>query len=112
MRGCAPSSGPDGFTYTAELEIDPEAIRRQRAESAIAVGEIMRKPVTMEEALSEQEKDEISGTMKVTLITDGAGDVHRKTTVVSVNTKKSSGEVETETTTTTWERRLLSRSSM
>ena len=60
------AAGPDGATFAVVMQIDPDAVRRARAESDVAVAEIMRKPVTLAAALLEREKESVSGTIAVT----------------------------------------------
>ena len=102
------STGPDGATYVVELEIDPDAVRRANAESDVVLGEIMQKPVTLEAALGERAKDDVTGTMSVTLETDAAGNVTRRTRVTDVDIGKQDGVTESRTVTETVERRAAS----
>ena len=101
----ASSSG--GTTLAVELEADPDAVRRARAESDVALGEIMRKPVTLEAALREHAKETVAGTISVTFETDLTGMVRRKIVVTKLQTQKPSGSSQTETVTRTLERRLV-----
>lgn len=102
------SVGPDGATFTVAMEVDPDAMRRARAESDVAVGEITRKAVTLDAALRERAKEAVSGTILVTFDTDSAGNVLRRTTVTSLEIKKPNARSETQTVTETVERRLPS----
>ena len=96
------------MTLVAKLEVDPDAVRRDRAQSDVIVGEIMNKPVTLDAALRKREKDVVSGTISVTIDEDAAGNPWRRTKVTKVRTKAPNGDVETEIVTETIERRLLS----
>ena len=102
------ATGQDGTSYTAELVIDPDAIRRENAESDVVVGEIMREPVTLEEALRKHAKEDVSGTISVTLYADATGNVRRRLKVEKIETKTPDGTVETRTVTETLERKLIS----
>jgi hypothetical protein len=101
------SIGPDGATFAAVMEIDPEAVRRARAESDVAAGEIMQKPVTFEAALRERAKETVSGKISVTFQTDAAGRVRRRVKVTKLQMKSPDGRSENRTATETLERRLL-----
>jgi hypothetical protein len=103
------ASSAGGATFAAEMEADPDAVRRTRAEIDVAVGEIMRKPVTLDAALGERAKEAVSGTISVTFETDAAGRVRRRTSVTRLRTRKPDGPWETETVTETLERRPLAR---
>ena len=99
--------GPDGATYSVKLEIDADAVRRSRAESDVAVGEIMQQPVTLETALRERSKETVSGTVEVTFDVDVSGRPTRRTMVTLVETAKPDGVSETDRQTTKVERRAV-----
>jgi hypothetical protein len=96
------------WTFATAMDVDPDSVRRARAESDVVVGEIMRKPVTLEAALRERSKEAISGKISVTFETNAAGRAVRRTTVRSIDTRMPDGRSETETTTETLERRFIS----
>jgi hypothetical protein len=91
------------------MPVDPEAVRRARAESDVVVGEIMKKPVSLDAALLERAREIVSGTISVTFETDPAGNVRRRTKVTKLDIKGPDGRSETRTVTETLERRLISR---
>jgi len=105
----ARKAGPDGMIFTVEMPVDPDAVRRARAESDVVVGEIMNKPVSLDAALRERAKEMVSGTISVTFETDRAGDVRRRTKVTKLDITGPDGRSETRTVTETLERRLISR---
>jgi hypothetical protein len=97
----------DGAIFNVELPVDPDAVRRARAESDVALGEIMNKPVSIEAALQERAKETVSGTIWVEFETDASGNVRRRTKVTKLNIKESDNRSETQTVTETLERRLI-----
>lgn len=101
------SNGPDGAIFAVVLEINPDAVIRARAESDVAVGEMMQKPVTLDAALREREKEDVSGTISVTIETDRAGNTWRRTKVIKVETKGPNSLTGSQTVTETVERRLV-----
>jgi hypothetical protein len=103
------ASTPSGARFATEMEIDADAIRRERAESDVAVGEVMNKPVTLEGALNNHAKDMISGTISVTFDTDSQGNVWRRTKITKLEIKTADGKSETDAVTETLERRTISR---
>ena len=103
------AAGPDGALFAVEMPVDPDAVRRARAESDVVVGEIMNKPVTLDAALRERARETVSGTISVAFETDSAGNVHRRTKVTKLDIKGPDGRSETETVTETLERRLISK---
>lgn len=101
------SDGPDGAVYVVELAVDPDSMRRARAEMHVATSEIMGAEVTFDEALAAPAEQDISGTIAVTFYTDADGNVRRREKVMRVDIIASDGETESQTTTETTERRLL-----
>lgn len=98
------ASLPKVETFTAELEVNPDVVLRARAKLDVAVGELMQKPVSLEAALLERRKEDVSGNLSVTLDIDDAGQVIRRVRVVRLKTKRPDGSTETETKTETVER--------
>lgn len=96
--------GLEGPVFVARMEIDPAAVRRGRAESDVAVGEMTGKAVTLEAAEAERAKEAVSGTITVTFAADPAGRVKRRTKVVELEIRKPGGATETERMTETLER--------
>lgn len=103
------AAGPNGATFSVELPIDAEAVRRARAESDVAVGEIMQKPVTLEAALEARAKEIVTGAVTITFETDPSGSVIRKTKVTKLSTQEPDGQIDSETVTQTLARRKIDR---
>ena len=101
-------AGADGAIYSVELPVDPEAVRRARADSDVVVGEIMRKPLTLDAAISARARETVTGTIAITFETDPAGAVRRRTKVTKLEIKTPDGGSETQTVTETLDRRLIS----
>ncbi|QNN78423.1 hypothetical protein IAE60_03005 [Pseudoxanthomonas mexicana] len=104
------STGADGATFVVVLEIDPDAVRRARAEADVVVGEMTQKPVTLDDALRERANEDVSGTISVTIDTDLVGNIRRRTKVTSVETKGRDSTTERRTETETVERRPVPNS--
>jgi hypothetical protein len=102
------AAGPNGPTFVATMPVNPDAVRRARAESDVVVGEIMQQPVTLDAALRERAKEIVSGTITVTLDADPAGHVQRRTKVTKLETRLPGGRRESDTATERVERRLVS----
>jgi hypothetical protein len=98
---------PNGSTFIVLMEVDPEAVRRTEAESDVAVGEIMRKPITLESALRKRALETVSGTITVTLEADSVGNVWRRTKVMEVRTRIPGGASMSKTAKETVDRRRL-----
>lgn len=101
-------SGKAGAVFVAEFAVDPEAVRRERAESDIMLAQVMGKPaVTIDEALKGRAVDRISGKITIRIETDASGRVTRRIRIASVEIVSSKG-LETSRTTQTAERRAIS----
>lgn len=101
------SSGPGAAVFVAETPVDPDFVRRERAESDVVVAEIMGEPKTLEAALQARASEQITGTIATNLVTDAGGRVIRRTTVINLVTADAMGVVEHMTSTQTVERRPL-----
>jgi hypothetical protein len=99
-------------TYAVTLKIDPEVMRRARAENDVVVGEILNEPVTLEEALSIRANEEVSGSLLVTFKADDLGNVWHRTKVVEVETILANGEQESEKSIEAVERHPIPSSSV
>lgn len=97
-----------GASYTAQMPVDPDAVRRERAATDIVVASITgQPPITLETALQRRASDRISGTITTTYETDAAGSVTRLTRVVRLEIIEPGGVSQSETVTTI-ERALVS----
>ena len=101
------SNGPNGGAFTAVLQVDANAVRRSRAESDVAVGEMMEEPVTLEQALLNRSTEQISGTVAVTFEVDQAGRPSRRTAVTILEIIDDEGVTESRRSTVTVERRSI-----
>jgi hypothetical protein len=104
------SRNSGGETYAAEMEIDTELVREERAKADVAIAEIAGKaPLTLQTALQARGAERISGTIATTIETDAAGRVTRRTRITNVEIAGKAESLERQTTTTTVDRRLISR---
>lgn len=102
------TSGSDGATFVVELTVDPEAVRRERAQADVILAEISRREIpTLEAALRARASERISGTIRIRFETDAAGRVTRRTKVTELAIEGSDRGRETRTVTQTLERRLV-----
>ena len=95
--------------FVVDLEVDPEAARRQRAEADAVVREIMGDSAELRAEQERRSADRISGTIRVAFETDAQGDARQRTRVTELRIEGRNGQLETRTTTETVTRRLLSR---
>ena len=97
-------SSTNSKTLLTEMKIDPDYVRRSSAESDVVVDEIMRKPVTLEDAIKARSSEKISGTVAITLELDGSAHVKRKIKVTKVAVEKPGEPTLHRTITETLER--------
>ncbi len=104
----AVSVNPDGSVFVAEMDVDTDAVRRQRAEVDVAVAEMMgEQPLTLEAALQARSSERISGTISTTFETDALGRVTRRIRDTRIDIIEVDGSLHRETTTETVERRPI-----
>lgn len=97
----------EGHTFTAEMPINPDAVRRRRAEADVTIGRMTNNPVTFEAAMARREKEKVSGTVSFVFETDPAGNVQRRIKVTETQITALDGTVESSTRTDTLEHVLL-----
>ena len=108
-RLAAERSASEGSIYSVVLEVDPDAVRRAEARSDVVVGEIMREPVLFKSAYAERAKEQISGTIEVTLEARGDGTVWKRSTSTEIEKRLPDGTSEHETSLEVIERVPLER---
>jgi hypothetical protein len=101
------TSGPEGAAFTAEIPIDPDAVRRAHAENDVTIGQMTNNPVTLEAAMARRERETVSGMISVVFEADNAGNIHRRTKVTKIDIARPDGETETYTMTEVLEQELL-----
>lgn len=105
-------NGADSVRVEAVMEVDPDAVRRARAEADVVVGKIMNAPVTFDSALRDRAKEVVSGTIEVTFDIDSSGNAWRSTKVTRLEFDGPGDRSEAETATETVERRPVSARSV
>jgi hypothetical protein len=108
-RGSAPLAKKGDRRFVAELAVDPNAVRNERADSDIALAAMEGRTRTRESARRARAGETISGTITVTFDLDDSGHAARKTMVRKVEIKGAGGRVETNTVTEIVERRAKAR---
>ncbi len=99
------SSNAQGSIYMAELQIDPEKVKRAQAESDVVVRKIMGETKSLEDALAQQDTQKISGTISVEIETNPSGQIRKRTNVTKLRVEEAGGEVETRTSKVIVERK-------
>ena len=102
------ADGPDGARFVVSMDVDPDVVRRERAEADVAVGEIMQRPVALDAAMRTRARERISGTIEVTFDVDPDRKPRRRTRVTRLEIIEPDGETHTETRVVTVERRPVS----
>jgi hypothetical protein len=98
----------EGASLLSQVPVDPELIRRERAEMDVVVAEITgSEPLAFEAALQARAGERISGTTTTVVETDPANRVVRRIRVVNLEITAADGSVERGTTTETVERRRV-----
>ncbi|MBN8500849.1 MAG: hypothetical protein J0M19_06840 [Sphingomonadales bacterium] len=84
---------------TVTLPLDPDGLRRELAETDVAVGEMTGAPVGLDEATRTHAATHITGTITITFDLAADGAVTRKTTVTKVQQRKADGRTRTSIST-------------
>ncbi len=87
------AGGLNGQTFVVDMPVDTDAVRRARAESDVIMGDIMKKPVSLDTALQERAGEIVSGSISVTFETDPSGNVRRRTRVTKLLVNPSIGVI-------------------
>jgi len=102
------STGPGGATFVANLAVDADVVRRERAQSDVIVAQIAKRQTeTIDEALRARAREKIAGTISVTIDTDAVGRVRTRTKVAKFEIRAPDGGLETRMVTDTVERRPI-----
>ncbi len=105
------SRSPDREVFVAEMAVDPEFVRRERAEGDVVVAEIVGdEPLDFETALQTWTDRPVSGTIRTEIETNAEGRVVKRTQVVDVDVTFEDGSTDNETTTTTIKRTRIAGS--
>lgn len=104
------SSSSDGQNFAARLAIDPDFVRRQRAEADVAIAQMAGgPPVTLTEALAAWSDNEVSGEVDVVIAVDAQGLVVRRVAVSDLSVVDERGGEQSSSVTSTLERALVVR---
>ncbi len=97
-----------GDTSDSVEQIDPEAVRRERAEADVAVAQMMgEQPLAFEAALQARAAEQYSGAVTSRYETDAAGWVTRRVVMSELEITQADGSIERTTRTTTIERQRI-----
>lgn len=106
LRASPTDSG--GATYAAEMDIDADMMRRERAKADVAVAEMTgRPPLSYEAALQARQNERISGSIATTFECDGNGRVTLRRRITRTEIAGEAGSLERQTTTETVTRRFV-----
>lgn len=94
-------------TFAVTLSVDPDAVRRARAEADVVVGEISQEPVSLDAALKKRTAEQVSGTIAITVETDASGQARRRSSTTKIEIRGADGRRESQTRTETIERHRL-----
>lgn len=99
---------PEGKTYHTKLELNPQIIKTELAETQLIIGQITGKEITIEDAQKEQALKSISGNIQIKLDVDNEGRLIKRTEVFNIKTIEDDGTIKTETKTNILSRSLIS----
>jgi hypothetical protein len=89
------------------LAVDADKLRRDRAEADLVIAEILRRPLTHDDAVRSHVDEDISGTICILFDVNPDGQPWRRTMVTKTAIKGTDGKLQTRITTETITRRLI-----
>lgn len=107
----APLVASDDGGLAVELDLDVAKVRQQRAETAVVTGQIVDEPVTLQAALEEQARIELSGAIRVSINFDPSTGIWRRVTRTSLRSRTIDGVTEDSTSTVTLEISAIRRTT-
>ncbi|TPG38333.1 hypothetical protein EAH79_16890 [Sphingomonas koreensis] len=96
----------NGTTFSGSAPVDPEEIRREQAKSDLIVAEIMKKTLSLADAIRARSKEPVSGTIAVLFETDSSGFVRKRTTTTNLELTTADGKTEHRTVTEVLNRQM------
>lgn len=97
----------EGSEFYVKMSVDADYFHRAEAQSDVIVGEIMKEPVTFEEAFARRKTEQITGTIEVVLTASEDRRVLRQVTLIDTTKIETDGETEQTTSIETIERTRL-----
>ena len=96
-----------GETFNVLLPVDPDVVRRERAERDRIVAQMVGPAAAEDTGRAGREVADASGTIRIRIETDADGRMRRRVKVTELNVRRRDGVTERSRTTQTLERRLL-----
>jgi len=105
------STEQEGQAFTVEMPINPDVVRRARAETDVTIGRMTNNPITFEVAMARREKEKVSGTVSFVFETDSSAKMQRRIKVTETQITTPDGAVESSTRTDNLEHVLIETSA-
>lgn len=99
-----------GSAYVAHMSVDPDYFHRAAAESDVVVGEIMREPISFEQAYARRITEPLTGMIEVVFEATADGRVWKRVTSIETIKTEEDGGIERSVSTETLEREPLAKS--
>lgn len=100
------AEGESGI-FSVEMIINPDYFHRTHAQSDVIVGDIMREPISFEEAYAKRQSEQITGTIEVVLKANADGQVREQITSIETIKTEVGGKIESEISTETIKRNRI-----
>lgn len=106
------SSDTGGMRFVGEAPVDSDRIRREQAEADVAVGQMMGKPVSLDDALRARSSETIVGTVLISIDVDPAGLVTARVKTIKLRISAKNGVAKERMSTQTVKRRIIYKSTL
>lgn len=100
-----------GETLSVVLAVDPDVVRRERAEADRIVAQMMGPAAAEDTGRAGREVVDASGTIRISIETDAGGRMRRRVKVTELDVRRRDGVTESSRTTETLDRRRLPESA-
>jgi hypothetical protein len=105
------SSRSGGASFIGEAPVDPDRVRKAQAESDVVLAEIMKRPLTLDDALRARSNEDVSGSVSITIDVNSTGSILGRTKVIKLKTSKPNGAIAQRITTEIVKRRMISEAT-
>lgn len=105
------SSASGGASFIGEVPVDPDRVRKAQAESDVVLAEIMKKPLTLDDALRARSNENVSGSVSITIDVSSTGSILGRTKVIKLKTSELNGAIAQRITTEIVKRRMISEAT-
>ena len=100
-------TGTGAATFSGSMPVDPANVRREQAETDVAIAEISKRPLTLDDAVRARSGEKVAGSISISFDVDPSGFVRQRTTIVKLEIIGADGKMEHRTATEILKRQVV-----